>query len=85
MSGDFSPEQKRYLEGFTSGLQAGRAARTLAPGTAGAVERAFGIAQAPCVVGHAAVAAEVLFHLGLEQAVHLLSAGRRPRLALDTA
>ena len=25
MSGDFTPEQKRYLEGFASGLQAGRA------------------------------------------------------------
>ena len=24
MSGDFSAEQKRYLEGFASGLQAGR-------------------------------------------------------------
>jgi len=35
MSGDFTPEQKRYLEGFTSGLQAGRAVRTLAPGAAG--------------------------------------------------
>ena len=35
MSGDFTPEQKRYLEGFTSGLQAGRAVRTLAPGVAG--------------------------------------------------
>ncbi len=29
MSGDFSPEQKRYIEGFTSGLQVGRAARSL--------------------------------------------------------
>ncbi|MBV9628504.1 MAG: NirA family protein [Xanthobacteraceae bacterium] len=27
MSGDFTPEQKRYLEGFSSGLQAGRALR----------------------------------------------------------
>jgi len=27
VSGDFTPEQKRYLEGFASGLQAGRAAR----------------------------------------------------------
>ena len=27
MSSDFTPEQKRYLEGFASGLQAGRAAR----------------------------------------------------------
>jgi ferredoxin-nitrite reductase len=35
MSGDFTPEQKRYLEGFTSGLQAGRAARGLAAGAAG--------------------------------------------------
>jgi ferredoxin-nitrite reductase len=31
MSGDFTPEQKRYLEGFVSGLSAGRAARALAP------------------------------------------------------
>jgi ferredoxin-nitrite reductase len=35
MSGDFTPEQKRYLEGFTSGLQAGRAARALTPGATG--------------------------------------------------
>jgi len=28
MSGDFSPEQKRYLEGFTSGLQIARAGRS---------------------------------------------------------
>ena len=34
MSGDFSPEQKRYLEGFTSGLQVGRAARGLPAGVA---------------------------------------------------
>jgi ferredoxin-nitrite reductase len=33
MSGDFSPEQKRYLEGFTSGLNAARATRSvLGPG-----------------------------------------------------
>src|SRR5262245_7558410 len=31
MSGDFSPEQKRYLEGFVSGLSAARAARGGAP------------------------------------------------------
>jgi len=31
-NGDFTPEQKRYLEGFTSGLQAGRAVRSLATG-----------------------------------------------------
>jgi ferredoxin-nitrite reductase len=34
MSGDFTPEQKRYLEGFASGLQAGRAARGVPAGTA---------------------------------------------------
>ncbi len=34
MSGDFTPEQKRYLEGFTSGLQVGRAARSLPIGQA---------------------------------------------------
>ncbi|HKD38048.1 MAG TPA: hypothetical protein VKB78_14645, partial [Pirellulales bacterium] len=27
MSGDFEPEQKRYLEGFTAGLQIARSAR----------------------------------------------------------
>src|ERR1700721_986253 len=32
MSGDFTPEQKRYLEGFASGLQAGRAARGVPAG-----------------------------------------------------
>ena len=32
MSGDFTAEQKLYLEGFTSGLQAGRSARETAPG-----------------------------------------------------
>jgi ferredoxin-nitrite reductase len=31
MSGDFSPDQKRYLEGFVSGLSAARAARGGAP------------------------------------------------------
>jgi len=31
MSGDFTPDQKRYLEGFVSGLQAARVARGLAP------------------------------------------------------
>jgi ferredoxin-nitrite reductase len=31
MSNDFSPEQKRYLEGFMSGLQSARAARGLGP------------------------------------------------------
>jgi ferredoxin-nitrite reductase len=36
MSGDFSPEQKRYIEGFTSGLQVGRAARGLPAGVAAA-------------------------------------------------
>ena len=37
MSGDFSPEQKRYLEGFTAGLQIARTARSAeAPPAAGA-------------------------------------------------
>ncbi|MGL4240866.1 MAG: NirA family protein, partial [Beijerinckiaceae bacterium] len=32
MSGDdFNPEQRRYLEGFVSGLQSARAARGLGP------------------------------------------------------
>ena len=31
MSGDFSPEQKRYLEGFVSGLNAARATRGVLP------------------------------------------------------
>jgi ferredoxin-nitrite reductase len=34
MSGDFSPDQKRYLEGFMSGLTAARAARGVLPGAA---------------------------------------------------
>ncbi len=32
MSGDFSPEQKRYLEGFTAGLQIARAGTRTQPG-----------------------------------------------------
>jgi len=32
MSSDFSPDQKRYLEGFVSGLSASRVARNAAPG-----------------------------------------------------
>ncbi len=36
MNGDFTAEQKLYLEGFTSGLQAGRSARGTAPGGNGA-------------------------------------------------
>jgi ferredoxin-nitrite reductase len=36
MSGDFTPEQKRYLEGFTSGLQIARAGRGAAGGASGA-------------------------------------------------
>jgi ferredoxin-nitrite reductase len=36
MSGDFTPDQKRYLEGFVSGLQAARAARGLVPVGGGA-------------------------------------------------
>jgi len=36
MSGDFAPEQKRYLEGFVSGLKAGRAVRGSASAANGA-------------------------------------------------
>ena len=36
MSGDFTPDQKRYLEGFVSGLQAARAAKGTPPGEAAA-------------------------------------------------
>src|SRR6266699_2815691 len=35
MSGDFSPDQKRYLEGFVSGLNAARATRGVLPGAKG--------------------------------------------------
>jgi ferredoxin-nitrite reductase len=35
MSADFSPEQKRFIEGFTSGLETARAARGLKPLQAG--------------------------------------------------
>jgi ferredoxin-nitrite reductase len=34
MAGDFSPDQKRYLEGFVSGLGASRLGRTASPGKA---------------------------------------------------
>src|ERR1700720_772053 len=36
MSGEFAPEQKRYLEGFVSGLQAARVARGLQTGNGAA-------------------------------------------------
>jgi ferredoxin-nitrite reductase len=36
MSGDFTPEQKRYLEGFTSGIQVSRVGRGATPGGAAA-------------------------------------------------
>ena len=40
MSGDFNPEQKRYLEGFVAGVQIAKAARAggAAPQAAGAAE-----------------------------------------------
>src|SRR3954467_3352541 len=46
MSGDFSPEQKRYLEGFTSGVQIARAGRGLAGGPPAPAARP-GAAAAP--------------------------------------
>jgi ferredoxin-nitrite reductase len=42
MSGDFAPEQKRYLEGFLSGLQVARAGKGLAGGAAKVVEKPSG-------------------------------------------
>jgi ferredoxin-nitrite reductase len=47
MSGDFSPEQKRYLEGFTSGLQVGRAARALPAGATAAPAAAIPAVSEP--------------------------------------
>jgi ferredoxin-nitrite reductase len=49
MSGDFTPDQKRYLEGFVSGLQAARAARGLTPvgGAPSASGRPHGGPDAP--------------------------------------
>ena len=38
MSGDFTPDQKRYLEGFVSGLQAARAAKGTSQGGATAAK-----------------------------------------------
>src|SRR6185295_11141664 len=38
MSGDFEPEQKRYLEGFVAGLQIAKAARGGAASTAAATQ-----------------------------------------------
>ena len=40
MSGDFSPEQKRYLEGFTSGLQIARLGPRIGKPAAGRADRA---------------------------------------------
>ena len=37
MSGDFEPEQKRYLEGFVAGLQIAKSARAAPAGAAGAI------------------------------------------------
>ena len=46
MGGEFSSEQKRYLEGLVSGIQAGRAARGLVPLGAGG-DRACGSRPVP--------------------------------------
>jgi ferredoxin-nitrite reductase len=42
MSGDFTPEQKRYLEGFTAGVQIARTARTGGGGTTSAAAEPTG-------------------------------------------
>ena len=39
MSSDFTPDQKRYLEGFVSGLNAARATRGALPGGAEVASR----------------------------------------------
>ena len=50
MSGDFTSEQKRYLEGFVSGIQTARAARGLTPlAGAGAASDAAPAAAAPAL------------------------------------
>ena len=38
-TGDFDPEQKRYLEGFVAGVQIAKAAKSVAGGAAAAVRR----------------------------------------------
>jgi ferredoxin-nitrite reductase len=45
MSGEFAPEQKRYLEGFVSGLQAARVARGLQTGNGAAATPGSGGAE----------------------------------------
>jgi ferredoxin-nitrite reductase len=55
MSGDFEPEQKRYLEGFVAGLQIAKTARALG-GAAGAAAPATAAATAPEPVGPDAAA-----------------------------
>src|ERR1700684_958076 len=46
MSGDFEPEQKRYLEGFMAGLQIAKTSRTAA-GNGAAASQANGQANGP--------------------------------------
>jgi len=50
MTGDFEPEQKRYLEGFVAGLQIAKSAGGF-PRPAGAAPAAAGTAAAPAVTG----------------------------------
>src|SRR5262245_61745734 len=48
MAGDFEPEQKRYLEGFTAGLQIARTARGVAGnGVAGVAAKQVEAAPEP--------------------------------------
>jgi ferredoxin-nitrite reductase len=54
----FTDEQKRYLEGFASGLQAGRAVRGMVPATPGAAGTSAQSAQEPAGPDAAALAAQ---------------------------
>ena len=52
INGDFTPEQKRYLEGFTSGVQTARAGRGMKPlGGHGGNGNAVPIPAAPLAPG----------------------------------
>ncbi len=60
MAGEFAPEQKRYLEGFVSGLQAARAARGLQTGNGAAATPGSGGAE-PVGADAAAIKAQDRF------------------------
>ena len=69
MSGDFSPEQKRYLEGFVSGLQIARATRGL-----GGAANLAAAAQAPRTAAAQPVGPDAV-HLVAQD--RIIAAGRK--------